>query len=141
MGTVFKVAGDLFSGWSQYQAGQFNAEVAQRNSQLQSQQAADEAAMQSERAYETLGAARAAYGASGVTTEGSPLAVLAHSARRAELDKQNIIYKGRVRAQGLNAESDADKQGATAALIGGGLKAGGDAYDGMAKASAAKGGG
>lgn len=139
MGGFFKAGGDLLAGWEKSQADKFNADVAARNAQMASQQASDEATMQQMSAAQSLGAARAAYGASGVTMEGSPTAVLAHSASMAELDKQSLIYKGRLRSQGLNAEAAADRQAATAALVGGVFKAGGDFGDSMAKASAAGG--
>lgn len=48
---------------------------------------------------------RAAYGASGVSLEGSPLDVLENSAAEAELDALTIRYKGKVGAMGSESEA------------------------------------
>ncbi len=47
-----------------------------------------------------LGSIRAAYGASGVTMAGSPLDVLEMSVANAERDRQQILYKGELKALG-----------------------------------------
>jgi hypothetical protein len=47
-----------------------------------------------------LGSIRAAYGASGVTAAGSPLDVLEMSVANAERDRQQILYKGELKALG-----------------------------------------
>lgn len=46
-----------------------------------------------------MGAARAKFGASGATVEGSPLEVLGDLAAEAELDRQLTLYGGRTRAK------------------------------------------
>lgn len=119
MGAIFSAAGPILGGIEANNAAQFNAKVATQNAIVSNEQSADEAALQQRRAYQALGAERAAYGASGVTTEGSPLAVLASSASAAELDRQTVLYKGRLKAQGLLAEASADRVQGQSALIGG----------------------
>ncbi len=47
-----------------------------------------------------MGAMRAAYGASGVRAEGSPLDVLAMSATNAKRDHNAILFKGELKALG-----------------------------------------
>lgn len=56
-------------------------------------------------ARKTLGAMRAAYGAAGVTVEGSPLDILAESAAAAELDKLTIQYQGELTAKGYETNA------------------------------------
>src|SRR5262249_6097014 len=51
----------------------------------------------------------AAYGASGVTAEGSPLDVLASSAYKAEMDRQTILYDGRIKAMGYEDQAALDR--------------------------------
>lgn len=63
-----------------------------------------------------LGAMRAAYGAAGVTVEGSPLDVLAESAANAELDRLTIKYSGELKAKGF--DTDAKMSEAEASAIG-----------------------
>lgn len=80
--------------------GEYNAAVATRNAGVARDQANADASAQQRLAYQKMGAARAGYAASGITNEGSPLDVLSMSAANAELDKQNILYKGELRAMG-----------------------------------------
>lgn len=47
-----------------------------------------------------IGSIRAAYGASGVTVEGSPLDVLQMSITDAERDRQQVLYRGELKALG-----------------------------------------
>jgi hypothetical protein len=51
--------------------------------------------------------------------EGSPLAVLADSARAAELDRQTILYNGRVQAQGYTDQAKLDRYTGNAAQTSG----------------------
>lgn len=62
----------------------------------------------------TRGAMRAAYGAAGVTVEGSPLDVLAESAAAAELDKLTTQYQGELTAKGFQADARGLDQEASA---------------------------
>lgn len=75
-------------------------------------------------AAKTIGAAKAGYGSSGVTSDsGSVAAVLGASAANAELDRQNILYGGQIRA--INSENQAhmDEVGAANATSASYLKA------------------
>lgn len=120
-------------------ADRFNAAVAKRNADAARSQGAQDAAAKEREGIKQIGAARAAYGAAGVTSEGSPLDVLASTASNIELDRQTILYKANLRAMGYedeatldlmaadNAEKTGDEQ-ATSALLGAGAKAGGQAY-------------
>lgn len=121
-------------------AAKFNADAARRNAGIARQQASDDAAAQRRDSTQKLGAMRAAYGASGVTLDGSPTDVLEASARNAELDNQMIKYKGELRAMGYEDSATLDDfSGATAQeagndkasgiLLSGAVKAGGSAYN------------
>ena len=81
-------------------SGNYNAAVADRNAGIARAQAVADADAQSRHARRVIGAARAGYGASGITDEGSPLDVLGMSAANAELDRQNILYRGELKALG-----------------------------------------
>lgn len=59
---------------------------------------------------QSLGQTTAAYGASGVDlSSGSALDALAQSAGQGELDAQNILYEGKVRASNLRTQAKSAK--------------------------------
>lgn len=105
VGTLSSAAAAQRQGEAAAQAAAFNSQVAKRNATLAIQQSQQDAEAQRRLAYKKIGGAVAAYGASGVTLEGSPLDVLEESVRNAEQDRQTILYKGQLRAMGY--ESDA----------------------------------
>lgn len=76
-------------------------------------------------ARKTLGAMRAAYGAAGVTVDGSPLDVLAESAAAAELDKLTIQYQGELTAKGYQTDARLTESAGRAADTAGGFSAAG----------------
>lgn len=83
----------------QQQVAERDKQIADQNRVLALQQgeiAADDQRRENRR---QLSAIRAAYGASGLTLEGSPLAVLEDSAFETELDAQRASYEGRVKAR------------------------------------------
>lgn len=96
-------------GQAAKKAADFNAAVAERNAKLSQDAAAAQADTQDRQARQRLGAIRAAYGGSGVSSEGSPLDVLENSASLAELDKQNILYSGNLRAMGFTDTAALDR--------------------------------
>lgn len=139
LGTVMSANAQKEQGEAAKKTAEYNAGISRRNAEISMDQAATDAEAQQRDARRRAGAMRAGYGASGVTMEGSPLDVLEDSAITAELDRQNILYKGRIRALGFEDEatlydmsgSNAEKQGnsrATATLVGGLGNAAGKAY-------------
>lgn len=122
------------------QAADYNAAIAQRNAGIARRQAQLDVDAQQRDKDRHLGAMVAAYGASGVTMEGSPLDVLEASAVEAEREKQNIVYRGELRALGYydsaaldamageNAMRRADAS-ATNILLSGGAKVAGAGYN------------
>lgn len=132
--TAVSAIGAISQGNAAAASNRYNAQVAEQNSVAAQQQAAASAAIQQEQSRKAIGASVAAYGASGFTTEGTPLDILANSASSAERDRQNILYKGQLQAAGYQSQaeldrasaSNAEKQGymsATGILVGGGAKA------------------
>ncbi len=113
--TVATVAGALMSAkGSSEQASassnvaNYNAAVATRDAAAARDQAARDADLQRRQAAKQIGAARAAYGASGVTLEGTPLDVLEESAANAKIDELNVLYKGEMRAMGFDSTAALD---------------------------------
>lgn len=113
--TAFTVISAISAGNNAKRQGDYNAAIAQRNAMLATSQAAADAALQQRDAARRIGSARAAYGASGITMEGSPLDVLTASAAQAELDKQNILAGGARKAIGYQETGALDKSRGAAA--------------------------
>lgn len=120
---------------AQRKAANFNKDVALQNAQTAAAQGAEQARRQRILAYQTTSQARANYGASGVSVEGSPEDILAQSAAQGELDAQTQEYNATIRGQGYRNEatldtmraSNASQQGyygATSSLLGGAAKYG-----------------
>lgn len=105
VGTLMSAASQAQQARDAKKAADFNASIAERNAGIARQQAAQDAMLQQRQARQQFGAATAAYGASGVTLEGSPLDVLEASAASAELDRQTILYKGELRAMGYTDDA------------------------------------
>lgn len=120
----FTAVSAIQQGQAAKKTGQYNAAVATRNAGIARDQAGADAAAQQRLAVQKIGAARAGYAASGVTAEGSPLDVLSMSAANAELDKQNILYKGELRAMGYKESGALDLARGKAAATKGFVNAG-----------------
>lgn len=78
---------------------EYNARIQRENAKIARQQAAAEAERIQMMSRKVQGAARAAYGASGVALEGSPMEVLRDSAIEAELDVLTAKYQGELSAR------------------------------------------
>lgn len=107
---VVAAGASAYATYNQYQqqAAQtkYNQQVATANARAAQDQAAANAEMVRTRAAKVLAAQRAAYGASGVTLEGSsPLAVQADSAFQAEMDAQRQLYEGNFKAWGYDTQA------------------------------------
>lgn len=134
-GTAFQAIGAIKQGQAANAAAKYNAQVANNNAQVAEQQAQSQAMVQGRRAMMQNGGLLANMAANGVDVgEGSAVDILSQSAANAEMDRQNIIYNGRVRAQSLRSQAQLDTfQGETAqqngymsaagALLSGGAKA------------------
>lgn len=97
---VVGTIGKLTEGSANSAADRFNADVANQNSQIVAEQGRQQLAQQQIDAYRKLGAIKAGFGASGVTTDGSPLDVLADSYTQAETDANTIMFNSKIRQAG-----------------------------------------
>lgn len=120
--TLLTGASAISTGNAARKQGEYNAAIATRNAGAARDQANADASAQQRMAYQKMGAARAGYAASGITSEGSPLDVLSVSAANAELDKQNILYKGELRAMGYDDTGALDMSRGNAAQKSGYVK-------------------
>lgn len=105
-GTAMSVLGQLQQAQTARAVGRYNQQLSERNAAIARDQTAAEIIRQQRTARRVQGAARAAYGASGVTMEGSPLDVLEDNATQAELDTLTLRYRGELRAQGYEQAGD-----------------------------------
>jgi hypothetical protein len=108
--------GTLMGGEASAMSSEYNASIARQNAAIAQQQG--QAAMEAQqRTYRrAVGAGLAAYGASGVQSDsGSPLDVLADSARMAELDRLTIGYNAKLKAIGLEQNAVMDTMSAKTA--------------------------
>lgn len=112
------------------QAAQYNAAINMQNAELARQQGLAEAENQARDAKRTVGSMVASYGASGVQTDvGSPLDVLADSARMAMLDNLTIKYNAEMKARSYEQQAQLNLMGGGSGtadalgLVGAGLDA------------------
>lgn len=119
VGTAFSFVSDIMQSSQQAsanrQAAEYNAAVANNNAIAARQQAEAEASRQQRLSAKAIGDMRAAYGASGVTREGTALDVLEESTINAELDRLNILYGGEVKASGYSSTAALERSRASSA--------------------------
>lgn len=140
IGTGVSAIGSLRQGQAQRQAADYNAAIAQQNAVIAQQQGIAAVEAQQRNAARTIGAAKAAYGASGVQVDsGSPLDVLAESARMAELDKLTTKYNYDLRALGFDQQSNLASMNGKNATTSSLLNAGGSMLKGFTQYSAMNG--
>lgn len=133
LGMVSQASAEKRVANSQEQAAHFNAGLAQRDAAMTRDQAKADIALLEREKFRNIGAARAQYGASGVTLDGSPLDVLEQSAYNAELDKQTVLYKSEVEATGYTDSATLERMRGTNARREGNIRAGSAILTGSAK--------
>lgn len=134
-GTAMSAVSAIQQGKQAQASAKFKAEMAQRNATIARQQAAAEEEKQRRLGYMRQGAARAAYGASGVALEGSPLDILEQSAAQEELDALNIRYRGEIGAQSAEGQAALSRMRGDQALSAGYMGAGSAILMGGARAA------
>lgn len=134
-GAGLSAVGAISQANAQMASSSYNARLRELDAGVALDQANQDAYQVQRESARAQGSALAGYGASGVATdEGSPLDVLAMSAKDAKLDEETVLYHGRLKASGdygaaaLERASGktAQQQGylnAASYLIGGGGKA------------------
>lgn len=130
VGSAVSAIGAIREGNAAADAANYNANAAAQNALYARQQAAEEEQQVRIMGRKTMGSMRAAYGASGVTMEGSPMDVLAESAAAMERDALNVRRAGERRAQGFEAESSMERRKAGYAKTQGYLGAAGSLLSG-----------
>lgn len=114
-------------------ADKYNAAIATQNAQIATDQANTQLAQQQQDAVRKFGSIKAGYGASGVTSDGSPMDVLADSFTQSEMDANTIIYNGKLRAAGYTNTASLDTASASNAMTAGYTKAASTALLGATK--------
>lgn len=132
--TAVSAIGAITNGQATASADKYNAQIATQNATSATDQASAAAEIQQEQSRRAIGSTTAAYGASGITMDGTPLDVLANSASTAERDRQTILYKGQLQAAGYTDQAQLDRASATNALNQGDMKATGVLLAGASKA-------
>ncbi|OGT79396.1 MAG: hypothetical protein A3J35_04355 [Gammaproteobacteria bacterium RIFCSPLOWO2_02_FULL_52_10] len=131
--TLVSVVGAIRQGQSQAASSDYNAAVARNNAVYARQVAAENERRQRILTRKTIGGARAGYGASGVTLEGTPLDVPRESAANAELDALTIRHQGELAARGYENTATLDTFAASGARTGGYISAADELLTGGAK--------
>jgi hypothetical protein len=116
-------------------ANKRNAQIMEQNAVIARNDAAVQAQQIERQNILRLGAIRTAQGkAGGEASEGSVLDVLGDVAAQGELEKQNAIYQGELRARGFSNTASLDNMAADTAKTSGYLKAGSELLGGAAQA-------
>jgi hypothetical protein len=124
VGAVFAGVGALQQGNASSAANVYNAEMGWQNAKIARQTALDQAKQVSRENYLRLGDMRASMGGSGVTG-GSFLDVLGDTAAQGELQRQQTLYAGEVKANMLARGASLSEAEAATSRMGGYLKAAG----------------
>ncbi len=104
-GAALSAAGAIQQANAQKAASNYNAQLKERDAGLASQQATQQAYQVRLASARAQGALVADYGASGVTSEGSPMDVLASSASQAKLDEETVLYNGKLKSMGYLSDA------------------------------------
>lgn len=132
-GAALSAVGSIRGGNAVANAAEYNAQNAEANAQESRQQASEEERRVRVQARKQIGAARANYGASGVTTEGSALDVLEESAANAELDALTVRHQGEMKARNFEQYANMERFKGREAKVAGYLGAAGSAAQGAGK--------
>lgn len=141
IGPAISAIGQIREGEAANSAAQYNAQVAEQNAQTTLAQSAEEERRLRVMARKQIGDARANYGASGVSLEGSPLDVLEESAATAELDALTVRYGGQQKAQAYRNEAKLERFRGKNSKTSGYLSAAGTLFQAGGKAAASGAGG
>lgn len=111
IGAGTKAYGSILSGRQTQAAYDFNAKLMEQNKNEAMISAKLNADKQQAQFVKIQGAAKASYGASGVeSTSGSVIDILAANAANAEMDKQNILYGGMIKATNFANQASMNKR-------------------------------
>ena len=98
-GTALSAYGQLQAGSAEDETAKYNQQVKEREAQAEVQRGRVESRRQAEDAARTMASLKSGLSASGVvTTEGTPLQLIAEQTRQSELDNQMIGYNAQTGA-------------------------------------------
>ena len=134
-GAVVSAVGAIQQGKAAKAAADYNATVSEQNAQIARNDAAMQAVQIERENALRLGAIRAAQGKSGgVANEGSVLDVLGDVAAQGELERQQAIYQGELRARGFTNTAQLDRYSGRQAQSAGYMRAGAELLSGGSRA-------
>jgi hypothetical protein len=114
-------------------SGNYNATINEQNAQITREETQMLARQHDREMLQRLGAIKAAQGkAGGAAGEGSVLDVLGDVAAQGELERQNIEYRGELKARGFQNTAALDRAAGRAANQGSYLRAGAELFAGAA---------
>lgn len=123
------------AGQAQSQAAKYNQQIATQNATIAQQQGAAQATALHRKQVQQIGAAQAAFGASGVSSDsGSVADVLGDSIRQGTLDQLTAKYNAQVGAAGFQDNASLDQMNASNAMTSSYLSAAGAAANGAGQA-------
>lgn len=96
VGAVVGAASAVQQGQNAKAAANYQVKIGEQNAQISKQEAEDAALQHDRETFQRLGMVKAAQGKSGGTMEGSALDVLGDAASQSELEKQYILYRGKL---------------------------------------------
>lgn len=105
-GTGLSIYGSLFAGSQQAAAAHTQAKLSKLQAEAEDERAASEAGAIRRKARELFSTQRAAYAASGVRLEGTPLLVMADTIRESERDILNIYKQADARKLAFLTQAD-----------------------------------
>lgn len=140
-GKGLAAVGDIRQGNANANVADYNAQVANQNAQIVLQQGAEQERRSRVQASMAIGAERAAYGASGVTADGSAADVIRSSAANAELNALTIRNGSQIKATALRNEASLDYYRASNDRVAGYMNAAGDLIGAGSKMAMMSGGG
>ena len=121
-GAGIGAVGSIYQGQAAGAAADYNAAIMAQNAKAARDQARADAEDKAREAHRYLGSLHAAFGASGLSMEGSALDVYEDQSREAALAVHRVLYSGDLRAAGLEAGASLEKMKAdtsrTAGYIG-----------------------
>lgn len=140
-GKGLAAVGDIRQGNANENVADYNAQVANQNADLVQSQGAEQARLAQLQADRVIGGMRAAYGASGVTSDGSAADVIRNSAANAELQQLTIKNAADIKSTALRNEASLDYYRASNDRVAGYMNAASDIIGGGGKMAMMSGGG
>ncbi len=136
LGTLTSAGGQYYQGQAEQGAYDYNADVMEQEADAEEVSARQEAELKREEIQTLISNQRVAYGVAGVAlSEGSPLVVLAETAKEGEKEALTIRYGGSVKATSLRNRANLQRYYGGVAEKTGKTKATGTLLSGLGSAA------